>query len=881
MMMASAAWADDPKEPKPLKALHAWNAPPIPDAGTPDDAQAVDFAREGAPPQWLDGRVRDLTVRARWGELADLLARVSDGSTPGAGLVRDRGPGQLLTGAREDVRRRLRELPPAALAAYRALVDDRAALLLRDGRRRDAAIGDLLERFGATPAATIAAQALAERLLERGDLHGALLLWRWAREDARVRPRHLEARLLAARSFLGVDRPGSLTPMHPDPAAAWAVAWARRAPGGEPTKDEPARPRPVAADGVRVYLTDHRGVLALARDDGRLVWRVPLRGNPREQRVALGGGRLLIARRDRVVAVDCERGVETWQRSLAATSVELVVRGRRAVTEDRVLDVAATCAGFVALVTRESQRFLVGLSPEGTLLFETRLWPERAAEVTRPRRTVVFMRGAGEVDRNGNRLESAEPDLRGEWDPDCPSRRVMDDGRLAAIADRVVVNVDGVVLCASVAQGGVLWVRERSHGALLAGGRIWVQVAVGPYAVEAVTAAGHLVRFDPLDGSSLPLPSQPEGLYGPESTGRNEPRPYVLHLSPLVLGWQPEGKGGFYVTSSVASRPVLRLAQGPLFPGAVLGSTLALPDPEGLVLIDLVKGTELRDPLPWTLAPSPVVAAGGLLLTAGADGVVALSPDAVPTKLPDLDPEGPITAWIELLSHPDWRVRMQAQQRVEAGLLDLDVLERTAREAPTLDARDVAKDLFEQARRRRLFTKLAPQAPPWLVKELVQGVDLAEGLRLLLERVKASDRAPDELLGHVLEAEDRAVRSALLDLLLKTDERARMKLADALRDRGQTDAVRAGCAAALVAVLQRGGPYQQLQRALRGTDQEVADAWGWVNLAVTRGEDPELVRHLLSRELGRTFAQPPVVREVAAEVAAQALHEALPRLLAP
>lgn len=871
---AAAAAARPGDVPEPLQA---WDGVHVVTPAADAEPALLEVAEVPSP---LEARLTELAAQRRWVELAELLARVSDGRVLDGAAVRARGPGLPLLDPREDVRRRLQGLPAPARDAYGAMVAPSADALLREGRRRDGALGELLARFGATSAARQAARALGERLVERGDLAGAALLWR--RALAGGPDPALERRLVALRTLLGPEVDGSLTPRVPDPPARWTVRWARRAAGGDR-----ALARAVTADGTHVYVTDHRGVLALAREDGRLVWRAPLRGDPGEQRLVRGAERLLLVRRDRLVALDPVRGVVVWERVLDAPAGG----PRDPEVRDRFHDAVPTAVGFAVLATREGTRTLMGVSGGGDVLFEQRLWPviPREQDVVYPYFARYRLAGKGSLDHAGAPRERDEVTVELVHDDAlAPARRVLGDGRLAVVGDRVVGTADGVVFCAASGHGGLIWAREHSFGVQVAGARaVIVQIAAGAYAVEAVTAAGHLVRLDPLDGSSLALPVPPADVYpAPDpgaAPGHDEPRPYVLHLSPLVLGWEPPGGAGFFVTAGASSRVVVRFAQGPLGPVALLGGTVAFPDPEGVVLLDLAEGAELGEPLPWTLVPGPVVARGGLLLAVGPEGLVVLGhedpqgPDKAPTPADDL----PLARWLDLLGSPDWRVRLRAQERLastDTSSPDATAqLERTAREAPTLDARDVARDLVEQARRRRLFLRLAPSAPG-LVTDIARGVDLVENLRLLRGLVHARDRAPDELRQLVVEAEDPQVRQALLALLLRVDRPSRDRLAAALGDADQPDALRVGCAMALVEAALAGGPVDALRAAL--SPDAAPEVCLWVLGAVQQCPPAEAEQLLESiPELDRSFTRPPALREVSREAALTAVLEAAPRLL--
>ncbi len=875
LLAASASSAAAGPE-RPAEPLEAWAGAPVVTPPSDGEEPALLDLTEATSP--LGARLTELAAQQRWVELAELLARVSDGRVLDGAAVRARGPGLPLLDPREDVRRRLQALPPPARDAYEAMVGPTADALLRDGRRRDGPLGELLARFGGTPAATRAARVLGERLVERGDLAGAALLWR--RALASAPDPALELRLLALRTLLGPEVEGSLTPRGTARDGPWTVRWARRAAGGDRTL-----PRALAADGAHVYVTDHRGVLALAREDGRLVWRASLRGDPREQRLVRGPERLLLVRRDRLVALDPARGAVAWERGL-----ELPPGARPdPQARDRFHDAVVTPAGFAVLATREGARTLVGVSSAGEPLFEQRLWPAlpREEDVVYPYFARYRLAAKDSPDRAGERRTRDEVTVEPVHDDVlAPARRVRGDGRLAAVGDRILGTVDGVVFCAAAGHGGLLWVREQSFGLQVAGARtVIVQLAAGAFAVEAVTAAGQLVRLDPLDGSSLPLPGPPPGAYPPADPaappGRDVPAPFVLHLSPLVLGWEPPGGAGFFLTSGAPSRPVVRFAQGPVGPVALLDETVAFPDPEGVVLLDLARGAELGEPLPWTLAPGPVVARGGLLLAAGPDGLVVLGPDEPggPREAPAPDDDLPLARWVDLLGHPDWRVRLRAQERLaslDTSSADATAqLERAAREAPTLDARDVARDLVEQARRWRLFLTLAPGARA-VVRDIARGVDLVENLRLLRGLVTTRDRAPDELRRLVVEAEDPQVRQALLGLLLRVDRPARDRFAAALGDASLPDRLRAGCAVLLVEAAEAGGPVDALRAALAADPPP--EVWFWVLAAIQSSVEPEALVTALP-ELERSFTRPPAARDVSREAALGAVLDAAPRLL--
>src|SRR5690606_35212804 len=78
------------------------------------------------------------------------------------------------------------------------------------------------------------------------------------------------------------------------------------------------------------------------------------------------------------------------------------------------------------------------------------------------------------------------------------------DGRVACLADRVVVSADGLVAALGLPRGETLWAHERGPGLGLHGRRAFVSLHARADAIEAVTGVGLLVRLDPLDGRLLP-----------------------------------------------------------------------------------------------------------------------------------------------------------------------------------------------------------------------------------------------------------------------------------------------------------------------------------------------------------------------------------------
>lgn len=850
-LLAGPAAADDPSP---------WDdtqgpVVPLPQAPEPFDLEV--------PVPVLDAKLAELVREARWAELVELLQKAAD-------LPLARSRAGAIVGGRELVRRRLLRLPPAARAAWEALVEPRARKLLQQPPdAREAGLLEALARWGATPSATKAARLLGERLLERGDVHGAALLWRRLAAEQPAPDPALEARLLALRTHLPYGATGSLRPTAPA-LRGWGALWARPLSGGDELQA-----RAVAADGHRVYVTDHRGVLALDRQVGRLVWRAPARGDMRQDRLVVGLGRLVLLRRDRIVGIDAERGVILWERPAPAPA-------------DRWLDVVATPVGFAVLAVVDRQRVLVGLGPEGRTLFEQRLWPvERDDQLARP----VGLRRPGDPMRNAERPY--------EWP--LWGRRVVGDGRLAAVGDLVVVDADGLLAAASALTGGVAWLRDRTVGVEVAGRRIFPAVAAGAWAVEAVTAAGHVVRVDPLDGKPLADPSPPPGAW-PELPGdlpseRTEqramparvaaasagpPRPFVLSIAPLVLGWQPEEPGGAFWIGVGASfrgetRLLTRFAQRPAGPGAVVGQVLALPDPEGVVLVDLGTGAELGDPLPWTLARGPLVERAGLLVAAGPEGLVVFGPDA-PMGAGE-EPDDPVRG----LDADDWRVRLRAREALAArGDQAQDELARLAREGASLEARDAAQALVERLRRERAFGRLArlldggrrSSGTEGLLLDLTRGVNLPDRLRSLRLQLPATELPASELedLNELVRtSDDPEVRWLLLEVLLKLDRNLRRGVAGYLGDMMQDRELRLACAVALVDVAARSGPRDELVRLLEKGDDATPDLWTFLVPTLQASGDTKLLEQLFPDE---DFGPPAPLPEGALEAGRVRLLEA-------
>jgi len=857
-ILAGAAAGDDGPAP-----LGAWGPAGRGPPGPGEPPQPIEL--EVAPQAPFERHLRDLAGKGRWGDAAELLAQASQRDAFGAILVRGAAPGALVS-AREEARRRLHRLPPAALAAYRDLADPPAeALLATRGPRRAAALRELLARYDASSQAPAAARLLGEEALEGGDVAGAILLWRLAL--ARDADPKLRLRLAALRSYMGVHRPGSLSGGPGVERSPWKVRWARRAPGGGDR-----RPRPVAADGARVYLTDHEGVLAVDRRHGLLKWRVALRGSPLEERLALARRVLVVLQPDRLVGLRGDDGALLWEKAVPD------LRGG-----DAYLDVVAGPVGFVALASIQGRRVLQGWTDDGRQRFETELWAEPAEPFVRwvaarqgpppPPRAVPAPGGAVMED------PPYEPH-RGE-----PGRVALGDGRVATVGDRAIVSVDGMLAAASIGHGGLIWLQQRCPGREVAGDRILTTLAAGPYAVEAVTGAGHLVRLDPLDGRVLSLPRPPWAKEREPEPGAEpadllptpaDERPYVLTAGPLVCLYDKPAWGGYVLTRGADAGPFSRLALGPLGPGVVHGDLLALPDLEGVLLFDLEAGVEVQAPVPWALGPGPLVSAGGLLFATAPDGIAVLGP-ATGSPAKPTDPGDDPRSWIAALDAVDWRARLTAQRKLLA--LDereaLPLLEAAAVEAATLDGRDQARELVDRVRRRRLFRSLDPRLAGRALSDLVSGVDLVPRLGQLRDRLPIQQGGSAGLSEYALEVEDLEVRYALFEILVRIDAKLRDRLAQAVADPDEDDALRSAAALSLVETATNGGPLGPLERVLRqgeGTEFVFQAAFSVQDQSVLQRLIP-LVRDMNALN-GRMPLAPDGLPELRRAVAAE-----LPRLL--
>lgn len=833
-----AAGPARPGEDDLPRAFEAWEAR-VPGHG---EAATLELPLpRGAGP--FDGR-GELVQKERWAGVVTAWAGVAEDETDLTGLlVRPRSGGAAWIQARALARQLLAGLPAAGREPLRIRIEAYAqALMAAPAEQREAGWRQLLARYPGSDAAPLAARLLGEAHLERGELDAALFVWRLGGADGEP---GLRARSQALRARMRSRRSGSLGAPTPTPRGEWRVLWARAAAGGAPWQ-----PRAVVADGARLYLADTSGVLAVDREEGLLAWRLPLRGDPSVERLALARGTLLLLRPERLVAIRADDGEAVWE--------------RRAPEGSRFVDVVATPAGFSVLLTLEGNRCLQGWTDQGVKAFELKLWRD-------PGRFALPSWLALRADWNTPVEPCAEhKNCSGHrnWLPPTVGspRRIVDDGRLVALGDRVFATVDGVVFAASSVLGELVWLQDAAPGRAVAGRATLVQIAAGPFAVEAVTGLGHLVRLDPLDGTPLQLPAPP-----PEASAD----PWVLALDPPVL-LHRVGEGHL-LTCGVPGEPLLRLAVGPPAPGVIHGEQLCLPDPEGIVRLDLSAGDELGV-TPWPLGPGPIQSVGGLLIVGGPRGIAVLAPEAPasPAPPPELRQATP-EQWIEALDAADWRTRLLAQELLLAldELAPLTALQSAVQRARTLDARDRARDLLERLRLRRLLRELAPNAKPAVFQDIAQGVRVSERLRELKGFVRQSDKGSTALSEQVLELQDPAVRYALFELLMRVDAKLRDKLVAVVTEANTAPALRQAVAGALVdlAAPPNGieGPARRAYQDPHGVGSEA------ILTAIMARGDNELLSRILGSDSIDIDVEPSEPDPRAHDVLLEALPSLLPR----
>lgn len=844
LLPCPAPGQDDPAGP-----FAAWDAgPPTPPTFDPRSSRLRGIPRPDRDPPPLElplprgpGPLEsrgDLSERDGWSAIVGPWAALGEEQTDSSAvLTRPRGPVASWVQSRALARRLLEQTPARGREALRGAIEAQAqALLGAPASQREAAWRQLLARFPASEQAPLVTRLLSEACHERGDLDGALFLRRLGEREPQD-PRE-RARRQALRLQLQPDRAGSLAGHRTPASGAWGTRWARAASGGAEWV-----PRALASDGQRAYLADGQGVLAVDRDQGLMAWRCPVRGDPTQQRLVVVRETLVLMRPERLSGIRCADGALLWERRLAEGT--------------RLHDVVATPAGLAVLLTRDGSRCLQGWTDQGTRAWEVRLWRDPERPFIPSACQMQF-----EVDPTDPGQDALHPLKITHLQCEAP-RVILGDGRLAVVADRVFLTMDGVLAAASASLGELIWLQDAAPGRRLAGRCLTVQLAAGPYALEAITGLGHLVRLDPLDGAPLSLPTPPQ-------VPGVEDQPYALTLDPLTLVYPCQD--GFQLTCGVPARPLVRLALGPPGPGVVHGRVLYLPDPEGVVRFDLGRGAELGV-APWPLGVGPLVSTGGLLFASGPRGVAVLGDLQAEPAAEPADPGQAPAEWIQALDAPDWRTRLRAQQL----LLTLDegaipTLEEAIARARTLEARDRARDLLERLRLRRLCAELAPGAPPAILADVAQGVRLTQRLGELRAHISPADRGSPELTEQVLEAQDPGLRYALFEILLRIDAKLRDELGNVVANGNYPQRLRQACAGALVELAATGGPSSALRRAYE--DPRGVGAEG-VMAAILARRDPEL----LARLLGPNLEPPEEPLDEPDPLAHQALLEWLPKLL--
>lgn len=715
LLLASPGWADGPPP------LAGWSEeqlgrlpPPEPrellrerrgalEAASARLLLAQDYARLG---QLLLGRIRNDTLRSR-------VIATAQGRT---------------LGCWSDAWDRLRRWPEARASLQRAL-DAQAAELTR--HPSPAARRALVARFPLAGAAPAAALALGEAAFEAGQVEAAAAWWRraLALELPAARAQTLRLRLRALRGReTGAPRPaghwGQLAP-----APAPRLVWARHAPGG--LRGWPPW-RVGTADAEAVYLLERGYLVACARREGRLRWR---------SEAPLGWARELVVAHDLVVHAGTTRlsahgaadGAARWQLDLDPAELD---------PGDGFQDLVATPGGFVTSLRSAGRWRVWGLDPAGKPRWKTDLWD------------------GGPSLTQGLRWDLERPHVK----PATAVRRVLDDGRLAALADAVALTVEGRVLLLGAELGEVRWARERLLGVGLGGrGPVRVALRLGAWGVEALTAHGLFVRLDPQTGQDLPLPRVPQREGQPL-------RAYLVCSDPPLIGWTAEG--GLRLEGAEGA-PRLSLEVAPSWRGAALGDLLAWPKGEELAWTSL-SGEEAPPALRWPLgAPRLQPVPGGVLLlsTEGAALVERSSPgETAPAPFP-----ASLAEQVGALGAPSWRLRHAAWEALSERLAQDPAAERSAwtsleplSGAAQREATWSLSALIARARVQRQWSRVFPDLP-WSQLEAATSDPSGAGLRALAPRVRAAPAAAEALRRAAASATSWEQRTALLDLLLRAD----------------------------------------------------------------------------------------------------------------
>ncbi|MEZ6184580.1 MAG: PQQ-binding-like beta-propeller repeat protein [Planctomycetota bacterium] len=796
LALAALALAGGPSAAQePPEPLSAWArrgpAPDLSSAELPTPlATELPFEDPFAP--WRAGTPAEAQA------FADAVVQVLE-SPRGASVLPLR-PGVSRVGARSQARRWLGRLPAAWVEGVSA----------RLGPAPRPSVGSEVQALRAWSDAKRPderrqrGEVLGEVLFERGDVSGALLVWRAALAEGAG---GLARRVAYLRALLPSRLAGSSqgpAPLAPRPRR---VAWARRAPGGDVHE-----PRAMAAHGGRVYYVDSQGVVAVRLEDGLLVWRSQFQGDPRGELIA-GDHVVLLRQADRLIGLRAADGATQWTVEAAASREERFVRAQ------------AIPQGYAVLVESEGRRLLRAYNQAGGLVWSTRLWatPVGGAWVAWLAPAVVPL-GQGPADEGPLR---GHPEAFSVLPVPGPPRQVVEDGQLAALGDRLFLTWDGVLAAFDLYSGELLWQQERYLGREVKGDRVRVGLGVGPYALNAVTATGMLVRLDPLDGRQLALPRPPEGtslagtvfdLSTPEAA-----RPYVLTLAPLCLLY--EQSLGYEVRVGVEGELLTRLALGPLGPGAVRGGELLVPDGEGLVGFDLGAGGELSL-VPWPgQAGATQVLGGGATLFSGPTVVARFAQGEPgsedPPRLAD-----DLAGLVAQLGAEDWHVRLRAQEAVEAlGEEGREVLEELVHVGRTPDVRDQARLALRRLELEAAFRELIPSGQEALLRQVLDGVDMVDALEAMLPHVTPRSGGSRRLVRLTLATPDPLLQQAYVELLVLVDGHLRERLLARLLDPKQGLALRQGCAQLLAVYAERSQDAALLRRACAGDPR--ARGWRW------------------------------------------------------
>jgi hypothetical protein len=617
------------------------------------------------------------------------------------------------------------------------------------GRSDSNAQRALIELTPVSEGATRALDWLAERALEEGTIEDATLFWRRAQRLAPDPKRAARLLWARARPASPPHRPGSVG--RPGRAVGAAtLLWAREAAGG---LRGPPPVRGVSADDARVYYVGARSLQAVDRATGRLQWVVP--GASAADDLLRAHGVLLQRSATGIRALDPRRGHVRWKRALADWN-----GGRALDAADRCVQVVALPQGFALLVVRGGRWEVVQLDPRGQVRWRTALWATSQEDLVPAPIGVTRQAPTGDPCRNPEDTKGECPSrdaFRGGVHPEKevsplrygytgPYRPLRDDGRLAAVGDRIVLTADGVIAALGAESGDLIWLRERSLGlGVAAGDSIRVTLRATAFAVEASTAAGLLVRLDPLDGSSLRSPRTRAGV------------PYRLATSPLVLAWATER--AFELRAGLEGVSLGALDAPPVWDGASVGTALAIPTRGGLTIVDTRTAAPHRI-VPWPLGPARVVAAAGLWLLVNERGVAALEPggETSPAAVPSpLSPQH--------LADRSWRVRLAARTRLSARLArgepGLGEALAALAKGDDLEARFAARELVADHGRRQRWRRIAPKASAERVEALVRGGDPA-ATRALIPDAARGPGAGSAAVALVLEASDLADRLALV-----------------------------------------------------------------------------------------------------------------------